>query len=193
VRHPTGAGCPAAGWTLTSQVFCVAAQWKDGIANSHKNYRGNVELFGGGCFSSGQHDKGSSNFTDNHCFVGKESALLLFQFPNGLAQGPGSTAPGKLRQLRECLLAFLSLGGRPSFFNCACNITCTGWPEICTPCPRMARNHYYQDNLTYVACGLTLPQIQSQLGVEIGSTVAHVPSAGAIVQIAKTQLGMPPL
>eukprot|EP01044_Picomonas_judraskeda_P038797 COSAG03_NODE_18279_length_358_cov_0.864865_1_plen_81_part_01 len=63
-------------------MFCVAAQWKDGIANSHKNYRGNVELFGGGCFSSGQHDKGSSNFTDNHCFVGKESALLLFQFPN---------------------------------------------------------------------------------------------------------------
>merc|ERR1712070_1144300 len=41
---------------------------KDGIANSHKNYAGNVELFGANCFNSGQWDRGSSNFTDNHCF-----------------------------------------------------------------------------------------------------------------------------
>lgn len=31
--------------------------WKDGIANSHKWYSGNVMLFGGGCFSSGQWDQ----------------------------------------------------------------------------------------------------------------------------------------
>jgi hypothetical protein len=141
---------------VTNNVV-LTGLWKDGIANSHKSYSGNVELFGGGCFNSGQWDKGTSAFADNYCFV----------------------------------------GGQPSGFNCACNSSCTGWPETCTPCPHMRNNHYFQDNLTYVACktnqnpsGLTLPQIQEKLGVELGSTVSPVPSAEEIVRIAKHQLAL---
>lgn len=135
-----------------SNNVVLTGLWKDGIANSHKSYSGNVELFGNGCFNSGQWDKGTSNFTQNHCFV----------------------------------------GGRSSGFNCKCNISCTGWPETCTPCPHLANNHYYQVNLTYVACGnLTLPLLQAR-GIEVGSIVSPVPSAHEIVHIVKVQLGMPP-
>ena len=53
---------------VTNNVVVSGGLWKDGIANSHKHYQGNVELFGQNCFNSGQWDQGSSNFTDNHCF-----------------------------------------------------------------------------------------------------------------------------
>ena len=134
---------------VTNNVV-LTGLWKDGIANSHKSYSGNVELFGGGCFNSGQWDKGSSNFTDNHCFV----------------------------------------DGKSSNFNCNCNVSCSGWPETCTPCPGLRNNHYYQQNQTYVVCGnLTLPQIQAR-GLEIGSTVSPVPDADGIVEIVKAQLSL---
>eukprot|EP01048_Picozoa_sp_COSAG05_P004799 COSAG05_NODE_272_length_12454_cov_1460.218085_4_plen_137_part_00 len=104
----------------------------------------------GGCFSSGQWDKGSSNFTDNHCFV----------------------------------------RGEPSYFNCNCNVSCTGWPETCTPCPVLRNNHYYQQNQTYVTCGnLTMKDLQAR-GMEVGSTVSPVPDADGIVKIVKAQLAV---
>jgi len=53
---------------VTENVVLQGGLYKDGIANSHKRYAGNVELFGENCFNSGQWDRGSSNFTDNHCF-----------------------------------------------------------------------------------------------------------------------------
>ena len=37
-----------------SNNVVLTGLYKDGIANSHKWYSGNVELFGNGCFSSGR-------------------------------------------------------------------------------------------------------------------------------------------
>lgn len=76
---------------VTNNVVVGGALWKDGIANSHKRYAGNVELFGSNCFNSGQWDQGSSNFTSNHCFVhGRPST---FNCNCNVSGPPGAPCP----------------------------------------------------------------------------------------------------